>query len=325
MQITGSQKKRVALFFIVGVLMFLSIVGVLVGNQLLKREECFYTRFKDVSVAGLTEGSSVKFQGMNIGHVSEISIDREDTSVVRIDLCLKPGVPVKEGTFTQLGNIGITGLKFVELQGGGKGKKIPVNGEIPSQKSTWDTITGKASVIATKLEQILNQINNRIEDLDPNAIKKIVSNVSGITSSMDTILKSNRNEITSIVKRTDVLLANINENMDNIKQITGDVRRMTSKEGPINNTLVTVEETAKEIQTSYKNTDINKRVDKIFDLIDSMQKTMDTVNITLMRSREDITDSFDNLSEGMTNFNEFTRIIMENPSTIIRGSEEETQ
>lgn len=122
MQITGAQKRRVALFFIFGAFIVISIVALLVGNRLLKREKCFHTRFTNVSVAGLGEGASVKFQGMDVGNVSQISVDPLNTAVIRIDFCLKPGIPIREGTSAQLGNIGITGLKFVELTGGGKGK-----------------------------------------------------------------------------------------------------------------------------------------------------------------------------------------------------------
>ncbi|HNZ53176.1 MAG TPA: MlaD family protein [bacterium] len=319
MQITGAQKRRVAIFFLFGIGIIILLTAVLVGNKLLKREDCYYSRFTDISVAGLTEGSSVKFQGMNIGHVSAISIDHENTEVVQIEFCLKPGVPIKEGTMAQLGNIGITGLKFLELQGGGQGKDIPVGGEIPSMKSGWDEITGKATVVAEKLESILNTVNIAIKGLKKEDVESIVHNIDGISGSVNVILKENKNDIRSIVSRVDVLLKEVNSNMSNISAITKNVKDLTSPEGSITKTLLIVEDTVRELNKDYKEADIKDKIDKMFALVETTQKTIDTVNLTLERSKENIDTSLTEMSEGMSNFSEFTRIIMENPSALFNA------
>jgi len=319
MQITGAQKRRVAIFFLFGIGIIILLTAVLVGNKLLKREDCYYSRFTDISVAGLTEGSSVKFQGMNIGHVSAISIDHENTEVVQIEFCLKPGVPIKEGTMAQLGNIGITGLKFLELQGGGQGKDIPVGGEIPSMKSGWDEITGKATVIAEKLESILNTVNIAIKGLKKEDVESIVHNIDGISGSVNVMLKENKNDIRSIVSRVDVLLKEVNSNMSNISAITKNVKDLTSPEGSITKTLLIVEDTVRELNKDYKEADIKDKIDKMFALVETTQKTIDTVNLTLERSKENIDTSLTEMSEGMSNFSEFTRIIMENPSALFNA------
>ncbi len=316
MQITKAQKRRVGIFFIFGVGIFVLVTILLVGNRLLKREDCYYTRLQDISIAGLTEGSSVRFQGMNIGHIRNISIDPHDTSIVQLDFCIKPGVPIKEGTVTQLGNIGITGLKFLELKGGGKGDDIPIGGEIPSQKSEWEEITGKASVIAAKLESILNNLNLAISGVKKEDIESIVSNINSISGSVDDILKDNKDNITTIVGRVDTLLAEINKNMDNIGAITKNVRDFTSPEGSLQTTFTTFEGTLSDIRKDYEEADIKERVNTIFELVESVQRTVDTINLTLERSREHIDTSFIEMSEGMYNFNEFTRIIMETPSAL---------
>jgi len=316
MQITSAQKRRVALFFIFGAGTFILLVIVLVGNRLLKREDCYYTRLQDISIAGLTEGSTVKFQGMNIGHVRKISIDRDDTSIVQLNFCLKPGVPIKEGTMTQLGNIGITGLKFLELKGGGDGPDIPVGGEIPSQRSEWDEITGKASVIAAKIESILNNLNHAVAGIKKEDVEEIMTNVSGISKSVDQILKENKGNITSIVARVDALLKDVNSNMNNVTEITKNVKDFTSPSGSLQKSVATIQELLTDIKKDYAEADIKDRIETMFELVESVQKTVDTINLTLERSKEHIDNSFSEMSEGMSNFNEFTRIIMETPSAL---------
>jgi len=316
MQVTSAQKRRVAIFFLFGIGVILILTALLIGNRLLKREDCYFTRFEDISVAGLSEGSSVKFQGMNIGTVSEISVDRENTAVVKVGFCLKPGVPIKEGTRSQLGTIGITGLKFLELKGGGQGENIPVGGEIPSEKSGWDEITGKASVIAEKLESILNQFNEALKGVQKDDVEKIVKNVNGISTSLDEILLKNKDEISDVVKESRIFMKQLNGNMDNVKAITTNVREITSKDGSLSKTLAMLEETVANFQTDYKNANVQEKVDKMFGLVESTQRTVDALQLTFEKSSEKIDKSLDDLSDAMSNFSEFTRIIMENPSAL---------
>lgn len=320
MQVTSAQKRRVVFFFLFGIGVIILLTAVLIGNRLLKREDCYITRFENISVAGLSEGSSVKFQGMNIGSVSEISVDKENTAVVQVGFCLKPGVPIKEGTKTQLGTIGITGLKFLELKGGGQGKNIPIGGEIPSEKSGWDEITGKASVIAEKLESVLNQINEALKGVKKDDVESIVKNVNGISTSVDELLVKNKTEISSIIKRADVFMKELNGNMDNVHEITSNIRDLTSKDGSFHKTLAMLEETVREFKNDYKTANVQEKVDKMFGLVESTQKTVDTLQLTFERSSEKIDKSLDELSDAMSNFSEFTRIIMENPSALLSSS-----
>jgi len=320
-QVTKEQKKRVAIFFIIGTSLFIAVFAILLGNKVLKREECFFTNFHNTSVAGLNEGASVKFQGMNIGTVSTISIDKKDTSVIKIDFCLKPGVPVKEGTVAELGNIGITGLKFLELKGGGSGKRIPINSEVPSVKSQWDKISGKASVITEKIESILNNVNKLVSDLDHKKIHKSLKNFESISSSVAVLLEDNRKSFTSITKSADSILVNADKDMKRFSSILTNVDKITADDGKINKTLTSMNGILSDIKKTVNDTKIADNSKKILTLVDSFQSTMDTVNLTLMRSQEDITTSLENFSESMSNLNEFTRIIMETPSSIISSDD----
>ena len=256
---------------------------------------------------------------MNIGTVSKISVDKENTAVVEVAFCLKPGVPIKEGTKTQLGTIGITGLKFLELKGGGQGANIPVGGEIPSEKSGWDEITGKATVIAAKLESILNQFNEALKGVQKEDVEKIVKNVDGISTSLDELLAKNKKEISGVIKEAHIFMNELNGNMDNVKAITTNVRELSSKDGSLAKTLKMMEETVSDFREDYKEANVQEKVDKMFSLVESTQRTVDTLQLTFERSTEKIDKSLDDLSDAMSNFSEFTRIIMENPSALFGG------
>lgn len=340
MQITAAQKRRVAVFFILGTVLFLGLIALLIGNRLLKRERCFYTQFQNLSVAGLSEGSGVKFQGMAIGQVRTISIDATDTSIIRCDFCLKPGVPIKEGTFSTMGNIGITGLKFIELKGGGTGDNIPEGGLIPGKKSSWDEISGKATVITNKIEAILNRSNILVKEIDPKMVPGILTDIHEITTFSKTYIKDNAPRLITLsddshnvmiqlektLKESELTLKSVREMTQQghlaIKNLNQGVNRINKLLAPGAVVARTLKEAEGVVQKLNKS-EIAESFIKLNKVLNDIGKTVGTVNLLLRQSQEAIINSFESLSEGLEYFSEFSRTIMENPSAILRGSEDQ--
>jgi phospholipid/cholesterol/gamma-HCH transport system substrate-binding protein len=106
------------------------------------------------SVAGLTAESVVKYQGVDVGRVREIRLDREDPGRVRLLLDVRADAPVNEDTVARLASQGLTGLVyFVELRGGGPdsaplraapGAAYP---EIPSEPSLTARLEARATAL----------------------------------------------------------------------------------------------------------------------------------------------------------------------------------
>ena len=326
MQITKKQKRRVAVFFIIGIVVFAGTIAVLVGEKILKKENCYYTTFKDLSVSGLTMGSSVKFQGMNVGQVKKISIDKKDTTIVRIDVCIKPDVAIKKGTYANLGSLGITGLKFVELKGGGKGADIPLSGNIPGKKSGLDDITQKASEITNKIDRILDKTDRMLSKLDDNDLKKLVNNIDSITDNVNGIIKENRADIKSILSSSasifvtaDNAVSGVNVILGDLKTLSKMIKRMTKPNGVVEKIMQSLEKGSEKLAKS----DIGKTINNVNKLISSIMKTTELVNLTMLRTKEQVINSVDDLAEGMEYFKEFNRTIMENPGAILRSEDNE--
>ena len=85
-----------------------------------------------------------------------------------------------------------------------------------------------------------------------------------------------------------------------------------------------MEDAVSDFRKDYKEANVQEKVDKMFGLVESTQRTVDTLQLTFERSTEKIDKSLDDLSDAMSNFSEFTRIIMENPSSLFGGGNSET-
>ncbi|EHV1040363.1 MCE family protein [Campylobacter lari] len=105
----------------VSILFFISLFFIVwYGN--LKDEKTFkyYEIFMEESVAGLSVKAPVKFLGVDVGSVENISIDSSSNQLrVKILVKLDSNLVVKTDTYASLQIQGITGFKFIQLAGGG--------------------------------------------------------------------------------------------------------------------------------------------------------------------------------------------------------------
>lgn len=128
------------------------------------------------SVSGLTAGDTVKFRGVDVGTVKAMGIDPENSRLVRVDVRLRKETPVKTDTRASLTLKGITGVVFIELNGGDPAAKtllavtpadqIP---EIPSEKTGLNAMLDELPKLVKKFAAIEDQV------------KKVVTSVGGLT------------------------------------------------------------------------------------------------------------------------------------------------
>ncbi|OFW83294.1 MAG: hypothetical protein A2018_02205 [Alphaproteobacteria bacterium GWF2_58_20] len=103
------------------------------------------------SVAGLQEGSQVRYHGVLVGSVDSIMLDTKNNDNARVSVSISPEIAIKEDTYATLEMKGVTGGTFVQLTGGGPESislKPRFFGDIPvisSQPSSIDNLLDSAS------------------------------------------------------------------------------------------------------------------------------------------------------------------------------------
>ena len=136
------------------------------------RDDVLYRIHFAESVSGLSKGDVVKFSGVDIGTVEGMAIDPVDPRRVEVDVKLRKEAPVKTDTKAMLKLKGITGVVYIELEGGSANAKTLVAmtsegqvPEIPSEKSSLTTVIDELPKVVERFAAIENQTRKVLSDV----------------------------------------------------------------------------------------------------------------------------------------------------------------
>lgn len=145
------------------------------------------------TVAGLSQASVVRYNGVDVGTVLAIALDRNDPALVRVRIEIFASTPVRADTVATLASQGVTGVSFVALEGGSPESERLVT--VPP--ALVPVIASKPSVVqelTTAAPDLLNEAISLMEDIrgfttpeNRAAIATILQNVEAATDRIDTL------------------------------------------------------------------------------------------------------------------------------------------
>jgi phospholipid/cholesterol/gamma-HCH transport system substrate-binding protein len=317
-----AQRIRLGIFILVSSLLLLILIGFFTARRLFEQKDYYYVAYQDISVSGLEVGSPVKFLGINVGSISEIYIDPRDVNTIIVRLALRRDTPVKTDAVADIVAMGITGLKTIEIRGGTQEAPFLVEDQfITAGTSLTEDITGKAEVIAFKVEQVLNNLQ---EFTEPENMGKFSEAVEGITVLSDNASSAFR-----------VLGELIVENREDIRGTLATTREMSTRFDQTSTELLAAAERINQIiqsdtigQVLGNIGDISQALSEtnLRELIENLALvTLQTQNLLIQisgdidKGSETLTENLVLLQYTLENLNEASRKINANPSILIRG------
>ena len=121
------------------------------------------------SVIGLSDGSPVLYNGVNIGRVTELELNPEDVRQVLATIEVQAQVPVHEDTVATIRLTGLTGTAAIQLSGGSPGSPLlESSGDEPARiesvSSPLTRLLESSEGIVVTANGVLNQIDKLVRD-----------------------------------------------------------------------------------------------------------------------------------------------------------------
>ena len=131
-----SAETVVGIFVLIG-LLCVAYMTVKLGKVSLWGDDynTFYARFG--SVSGLRVGSPIEIYGIEVGRVTQLTINPEK-QVASVELKVKKGIKIYDDATAAIKTAGLIGDKFVKIEPGGGGDVLKPGGNITETTSPTD-------------------------------------------------------------------------------------------------------------------------------------------------------------------------------------------
>ena len=149
-----------------------------------------YETYMTESVSGLTLNSTVRYRGVEVGFVRQIVLAPGNVEQVRVRLEIERGTPVKTDTVATLQTQGLTGISYVELNGGRKdspalqaraGQQVPVIEAGPSLIARLETVT---PVLMANLSHAVDNVNALLNEPNRRALSTTLADLATLTQTL---------------------------------------------------------------------------------------------------------------------------------------------
>lgn len=314
-----SQKYRLGLFIIISSFSLLLLLFIIGSKRFLQEKETYYISYRNISVSGLEVGSPVKYLGISIGSITKIDFDPEDIYNVVVTIGVAPGTPIKEDARANIEAIGITGLKMIELRGGSnKAKLLEPEGYINPGSSITEAITGKAEIIAAKVEHLVNNVVEFTREENLEKVLTFIENSNNTINNINTMVLENRKNLNEGIASGRSVLAKLDTISSSIQHTT-----LALKEIVETDTVKQIVANVHALSENLKAAKLAALVDRLSEAVESTNRVLIALDRDMEHGSKDFFISVKKLKSTINYLNETTRMLNEDPSILIHGVEVE--
>ena len=160
------------------------------SGRLSRKEYGTYLAYFTESVSGLNLHAPVKYRGVAVGSVRQIALDPTNPERVRVVMEIQEGTPVKQDSVAILGVQGLTGIAYVELEGGSResaslpartGEPFPVIRTGPSLMRRLDSA---GMTLLADLDESTKRVNDVLDQETRTQLRGTVADLRRVSQAL---------------------------------------------------------------------------------------------------------------------------------------------
>jgi phospholipid/cholesterol/gamma-HCH transport system substrate-binding protein len=197
-----------------------------------------YLAIENESVAGLSATALVKYNGVDVGRVGNISLDPINPQRVRLELAIAHGTLIRKDTLATLKTQGLTGIAYVELSGGDTNSPLLVASvsepypEIKTIPSLSTRLENLLSTVVAKLDHLSGSFDGINSPQNISAFSSALSDIAAVShtialrkDTLDAGMKSAANTFAhtdQASKKLESLIVNVEKSANAVQLMAND-------------------------------------------------------------------------------------------------------
>lgn len=183
------------------------------------------------AVSELSIQAPVKYNGVNVGYVSNIELNQNNLQEVILTLKIKQGTPITESTIATMMAQGVTGITYVGLKStksqspllvSRPGEPYPIIKSVPSLLMQLDTALREVTDNIKGMTQIFYKT---FDEQNQQALKQTLQNVQNFTKT----LSDNTQEIDTILNNTSKASKKLPATINQLNATLTSTKKLTQK------------------------------------------------------------------------------------------------
>ncbi|MCS6990743.1 MAG: MlaD family protein [Chitinophagales bacterium] len=221
---------KIPVEFKVGVLAVVAIVLLVLGYNMLRGKNIFsrnrvYYAFYD-RVDGLAVAAHVRYLGMNVGRVQEMSLLPDGSNRIRVSLHVNPDLRIPRGSVARIVQIDLFGTKAVQIE-------LANNADFLSSGDTLlpayegdviNEVKQRAASIFASLDSLVFVMNTTFDSQTRSQLKSSIASIEHSLSLLDKSLAGNTSRLDRIFANIESITNQLNDHRDELQQIMSNLQ-----------------------------------------------------------------------------------------------------
>lgn len=228
---TRANHVLIGAFTLAGLVLLL-VVGLWSARYALDDDSREYEVVFSQPVTGLSVGSAVQYNGINMGSVRELYLAPEDPGQVIVRIRVQADAPVREDTMARLAVSGLTGVSVIQLRGGrpespplepGPDQEYP---RIIAEESALQRLIETSEDIASAASEVMLRLLDFLSEENAERVSTTLDNIDAFTLAL-TAESEQFGEIVSNINRGSARFPEVvdesRELIDRLQRVLEDV------------------------------------------------------------------------------------------------------
>jgi phospholipid/cholesterol/gamma-HCH transport system substrate-binding protein len=224
----------------VGAFVLACVIGLVVTIMWLagvqySQEYAYYQAYFKGSVTGLGKGTVTRYNGIEVGRITDLEFDPSDPQRVIVTMQVQPNLNIREDSVASIDSLGLTGGAFVEITGGTakspllvakEGQRYPV---IRTKQSTFAQLQQSAPELVARLNTAASRLNDLLNDDNRRAIAHVLANLDETTQ----VIARRSADIDATIAHANEMMAKLDDTANGLKPAIEQVDLTVRKYGKV--------------------------------------------------------------------------------------------
>lgn len=341
MNLTKAEKARLGVFLTVSAGLLVGSALILAGLKAFETRDEYVVSFAE-NVSGLEPSAQVQYQGFRVGAVTSIQVDPQNPALIEVHLAVDPKTVLYPGTEAVLESSLLTGFKTINLTPGDPKKPRLISGSrLPARASVFEQIGARAEEISVRIERVAANLDEwtspinraRFESLADSS-QRLVDDVDLLVVDVKDPLVLALNEVAktsaSIRNVTDEAQVTLQEARKEIsltlqaaRDTLQDLQKIAQALDPklVRETLVSANTAVRGLEKSLNSEELSSLFADLRMALLNLTRLMQSLDLTVRAGRDDLVVSLKYVRQAAQDIRDFSRIIAQDPSVLLRGTE----